>query len=392
MGKVIPLGQASKQHVCFNVVAVIIALEGPKTVRVADGATAVTTLWLNDGSARRDVELSLWRTDCARAASLRALDVVWVRDAVARAAAPQAGGRTDADGPGVGGGGGGGGADATNHAIFRLALRGAHAGVFAIPDGVAQGRAAGGAAFPRDVVQRAAGVAGWREERFAVLTALRRRGALWGRGGGVRPEVGRSLQGAGAERGTEFVGGGAHEQEGRREGERKVEEVTLADVMEGRVLGSAEVRGVRVSDVFVRVDGEQARSAVGWKGVDMGEVVRRGCWRGCVVCSLRAEAEAEGGTEREFCAKCGGQVRWRFGGLALVLNDGKREAVGGVAAGDVEALLFGTTAGEVRASAQKGRWVVAVLRALVADGRFTVLLARAAASAEADVWVRRVLV
>lgn len=372
MTKLIQLHECETLKKPFNIVTVIVGIDGPKKVCLMNGTTAmVTTLSLRDATVESDIELSLWDTDSMRASSLRMLDIVLARDVVMKRP-------TNRDGD-----------NATRNASLsvRLALYGASASVRLLVDSTL--RTDGGG----DTVSQAAGaVMQWRDAHFSLLMTMRRRGALWTRDEARHGEATIPTRG----------------QQPRCEDAMQIRKAQIPQTTEGNRLAAlaaggmaaaTEVGDVRVRDIYLRAEGMRKLGKT-----ETSCLLRDACWRGCMTCDARALNEHEHPTDgtkndREaggvLCVKCGGDMQWRFGDLVFKLSegDGASSVLAHMCEQDVPTLLFEAQASDVVRDARVAEWAADVLRALLEDsGRFTVLLAKAVRGHKGDVRLRRLLV
>lgn len=350
----------------FHVVAAIVGVEGPKRVYTANGTSPVVlTLSLSDGSLNEDVELSLWETDCARASSLRMLDVVLVRDALFKTNAQPTAGST--------------------HSL-RISLFGPSACVRLIPDNIE------GQEDANDQISQAAvGVMRWRDERFSLLVTMRQRGAVWTRDEARHSDRPRLLRTPSASHPgspspinpTCAAVATAAQHSADRSNEAR-SRATLQDVCSGLVTGCAEVSDVTVRGIYIRAEGMRVMSER-----STGHMLRDGCWYACIVCDKRAAEK----NDMTICEKCGGDVKWRFGKFVFRLEDKSTTAFAYMTEDDVRSLLFAIDADTIRRDENIAKLAATILDGLLNDtSRFIALVAKEAYGVNGDVRIRRLLV
>lgn len=366
MAKLIRLEDATSRRSAFHTVAVLVGVDGPRRIQSANGSTPIlTTLSLRDDTVHTDVELTLWETDSVRATSLRMLDVVMIRNAIVKlpdVMHPSTSGHT--------------------HPV-RLSLSGALASVRLIPDTTANE-----CGIADDISRAAVTAMRWRDKRFPLLVAMRQRGAIWTRDEARhsdRPVAPSARNGpTGTSRGAFQRHVDGHDGEQAGGAHLVTAPPTLADVSRGLVAGCAEVGNVSILNVYVRADG--IRRLV---KPTMQQVLRDGCWRGCMTCDSRSSHNEDD----KNCLKCGGDLKWRFGQFVFKVRDSSATLCAYMAEQDVPSLLFAIGAEDVRKDEDSARWVAAVLMALVNDsGCFTVLIAKEAHGSRGEIRLRRFLV
>lgn len=306
----IPLGDIPTASSPFDLLAVLLGTDGPRTVRTQTGSAVVTTLALADASGAT-AELTLWGILATRSASLRVLDIVHVQRANRADPHPRA---------------------PSDPADIRLRLRG---------DGSVQ-RA-------RDTEPEVTDLVQWRNRVFGRLAKLARVGAVRTRD--IVPSPGFFPQGA--------YGG---RQESRIRHVDNIDVSSSTSRQDGLVTAASttqviEVSGVRVNRIWVRAGGTRTGDMT-----DVVHALQAGVYRGCSSCDTHADST------REVCAKCYADVRWRFDKLAVELDDGSQCMTAAVRAENVSTLLLGVRAVDVRAGGAGLKWAEAALGALVADG------------------------
>lgn len=364
MKKVIELDEVLSSRTSFSVVAVIVGIEGPKQVHFSNGTTpVVTTLLLSDGTASMDVQLSLWEMDSMRAATLRILDIVHVRDAIVKPA------------------------DKNIYAI-RISLHGGAAGVRFISDAVAAScvKCEGGEECAGDITHMAARVMQWRDCHFKLLTDLRQRGGIWNRD---EPRHGQQLQRNVARGGETTTLKLAQKQNNGAQAvslavEQPTSGTTLIDIVRGKVHGCVEIDNIRVDNVYIWVKGvRRAGSKVAPRAL------REGCWHGCAVCCKSFNES----THHSRCDKCGGDILWHFGKIILAISDGSGKASAKMVEADLQTLLFGLTANAIRYNDKMATWASDILLSLAQDSsQFTMLVSRNYEEDGVDVRLRRLFV
>lgn len=312
----------------FDVVAVVVAIDGPRQIRSGRGDTAVlTNLSLSDSTTHMtDVTLTLWNSCSVRAASLRMLDIVHVCDAIVKQ-------RSEHNG----------------RCILKLSLNGASARVRMIGDDVVKSynlRTKGVQSDVDRVANQAWTLLQWRNREFQILCALRQEGRIWSGSDQARHGEVKEIQGTSANQKTPTS---------KAQGVQS--KTTLQSVLNGTVTGWKEIERVKVEGVYVETKHDSGKEA--WIAL------RESCWYGCGICRLKEERREEG--QRKQCVRCGGEMRWKYGAIVVRLMDESGSVLGKVSEDDTVNLLLGADAAQVVTDEATARWVGDALTALVAD-------------------------
>lgn len=326
--RLINLDETKTLTTSFDVVAVVVAVDGPRQIRSGSGDTAVlTNLSLSDSTSHMsDVTLTLWNSCSVRAASLRMLDIVHVHDAIVKQ-------RSEHNG----------------RCIFKLSLNGASARVRMIEDDVVKSyntRIKGIQSNADRVITQAWTVLQWRNHEFQVLCTLRQEGRIWSGSDQVRHGEVKPIQAASASEKTTIT---------KTQGAQP--KTTLQSVVNGTVTGWREIERIKVEGVYV----ETRRDS----GKETWTALRESCWYGCGVCRLKEERCEE--EQHKQCVRCGGEMHWRYGAIVVRLRDESGSVLGKVSEDDAVSLLLGTDAAQVVTDEATARWVGDVLTALVVE-------------------------
>lgn len=370
MKNLVTLNLVASQDKPFWLVATIVGVNGPRQIQTSNSANlTLITLSLSDETTSSEVELTLWNTDCTRAATLRMLDVVLIRDAICKPV------------------------DNTFR-VTRLALRGREASVRLLSDAyITRERydnLDGKDALDMDVMNAAARVMRWRDSKFELLAGLRRRGALWSYD---KPRHSESFLSINATCGHSrknpnlaFQPTVVKENTATKQDLLKQKSMTFMDLLQNNSGRCFEISNVRVINIFIQAVGMSHKRRYSTQ-----EALVDGCWRGCFVCD-RKMGRTSGEDSR--CTNCGGTIGWRFGQVVFSLNDGSTTASAKLADEDFQTLLFGATADNVQTNQEVAQWASAMLLSL-AQGKhhFTALVKRNDGDDnDVDIWLRRLYV